>query len=583
VYFLGMANRDGPVHVVTTSRTYKGRVYTTHLLRRSYREGASVKNETVGNLSHLPNDLIEMIRRTLKGEVFVSAEDRFEIVASAAHGHVQAVRLAMQRLGFESLLSSKSSRERDLVAAMVAARIVAPHTKLATTRWWHTSTLADDFGVADADEDELYQAMDWLLLRQGDIEKKLAARHLDEHSLVLYDLTSSYFEGTTCPLARLGHNRDGKKGKLQVNYGLVTNRGGCPIAVSVFDGSTSDSKSLMPQVNQLKHSFGIRHLVLVGDRGMLSQKSIDALKDVAGLSWITALKTGQIRALVTEGHIQLGLFDERNLFELAHPDFPGERLVACRNADLGRLRAYKRQSLLDATGRELDKVCRMVEAGRLRGKDRIGVRVGRVVNKYKVAKHFLLDIRDDRFTYQLRQDQIAAEAALDGIYVVRTAVPKDKLSAEDTVRSYKKLSNVERAFRSLKTVDLKVRPIHHRLEDRVRSHIFLCMLAYYVEWHMREAWRSVLFADEDQLAKETRDPVAPATRSDEAKRKVQTHTLADGTQAHSFTTLIDSLAAIVRNTCRAPGAGPDAPTFRIVTMANAEQKRALDLLRNIAV
>jgi hypothetical protein len=583
VYFLGMATRDGPVHVVTTSRTYKGRVYTTHLLRRSYREGASVKNETVGNLSHLPNDLIEMIRRTLKGEVFVSAEDRFEIVASAAHGHVQAVRLAMQRLGFESLLSSKSSRERDLVAAMVAARIVAPHTKLATTRWWHTSTLADDFGVADANENELYQAMDWLLLRQGDIEKKLAARHLDEHSLVLYDLTSSYFEGTTCPLARLGHNRDGKKGKLQVNYGLVTNRSGCPVAVSVFDGSTSDSASLMPQVNQLKHSFGIRRLVLVGDRGMLSQKSIDALKDIAGLSWITALKTGQIRTLVAEGHVQLGLFDERNLFELAHPDFPGERLVACRNADLGRLRAYKRQSLLDATGRELDKVCRMVTAGRLRGKDRIGVRVGRVVNKYKVAKHFQLDIHNDRFTYQLRQDQIAAEAALDGIYVVRTAVPKDELSAEDTVRSYKKLSNVERAFRSLKTVDLKVRPIHHRLEDRVRSHIFLCMLAYYVEWHMRETWRSVLFADEDQLAKETRDPVAPATRSDEAKRKVQTHTLADGTQAHSFTTLIDSLATIVRNTCRAPGAGPDAPTFRIVTMANAEQKRALDLLRNIAV
>jgi transposase len=577
-----MATRDGPVHVVTTSRTYKGRVYTTHLLRRSYREDGHVKNETVGNLSHLPDDLIELIRRKLKGEVFVSAEDRFDIVASAAHGHVQAVRVAMQRLGFESLLASKQSRERDLVTAMVASRIVAPHTKLATTRWWHTSTLADDFGVADADEDELYQAMDWLLLRQGDIEKKLAARHLDEDSLVLYDLTSSYFEGTTCPLARLGHNRDGKKGKLQVNYGLVTNRLGCPVAVSVFDGSTSDSASLMPQVNQLKHSFGIRRLVLVGDRGMLSQKSIDALKDVAGLSWITALKTGQIRALVAEGQIQLGLFDERNLFELAHPDFPGERLVACRNADLGRLRAYKRQSLLDATSRELEKVCRMVEAGRLRGKDNIGVRVGRVVNKYKVAKHFLLEIRDDRFSYQLRQDQIAAEAALDGIYVVRTAVPATELSAEDTVRSYKKLSNVERAFRSLKTVDLKVRPIHHRLEDRVRSHIFLCMLAYYVEWHMREAWRSVLFADQDQLAKDTRDPVAPATRSDDAQRKVRTHTLADGTQAHSFTTMLESLGTIVRNTCRAPGAGPDAATFRIVTTANAEQRRALELLRTIA-
>jgi len=576
-----VARRSGAVHVVTTRRTYKNKVYETHLLRRSYREGDTVKNETLGNLSHLPGDLIELIRRALRGEAVAPVGQTFEIVSSAAHGHVEAVRAAMVRLEFDSLVASRRCRERDLVCAMVAARIIAPHTKLATTRWWHTTTLAEEFEVTDADEDDLYAAMDWLLQRQGAIEKKLAARHLGDGSLVLYDLSSSYFEGTTCPLAKLGHNRDGKKGKLQVNWGLLTDRRGCPVAVSVHDGNTSDPKTLTPQVDKVKKDFGIQTLVLAGDRGMISQKAIDELKQQDGIGWITALKTAQIRALVEGGQLQLGLFDEKNLFELSHPDFPTERLIACRNPELAKLRSHKRQSLLEATEKELEKVRGMVERGRLSGRDAIGVRVGKVVNKYKVAKHFALDIEEHRFGFHRLEDNIASEAALDGIYIIRTSVAKNQMSAADCVRNYKSLTEVERAFRSLKTIDLKIRPIHHHLADRVRSHIFLCMLAYYIEWHMREAWRPLLFADEDLLAKTTRDPVAPAKRSIAAQAKVATHTLDDGTPAHSFSTLQQELATVVRNTCRATGAADHAKTFNITTIPNPKQRRALELLDTI--
>jgi transposase len=569
------------VHVVTTRRTYKDTVYETHLLRRSYREGDTVKNETLGNLSHLPGHLIDLIRRALQGEAVAPVTQVFEITSSAAHGHVEAVRAAMARLEFDSLLASRGCRERDLVCAMVAARIIAPHTKLATTRWWHTTTLAEELDVAEADEDDLYTAMDWLLGRQGAIEKKLAARHLGEGSLVLYDLSSSYFEGSTCPLAKLGHNRDGKKGKLQVNYGLLTDRRGCPVAVSVYPGNVGDAKTLLPQVVKLKADFGIDEVVLVGDRGMIGQASIETLRETEGLGWITALKSGQIRALVNSQALQLGLFDERNLFELTHPDYPGERLIACRNPDLAKLRSHKRQSLLEATEKELEKVKGMVERGRLGGRDDIGVRVGKVVNKYKVAKHFALDIEEHRFAFHRREDTIASEAALDGIYVIRTSVAKKQMTAADCVRNYKSLAEVERAFRSMKTIDLKIRPIHHRLADRVRSHIFLCMLAYYVEWHMREAWRPLLFADEEQLAKTTRDPVAAAKRSAAAQAKAASHLLDDGTPAHSFSTLQQELATIVRNTCRAPHAGDDAPTFKITTTPNPKQRRALELLNAI--
>jgi transposase len=580
-----MASRSQRVHVVTTSRRYKGRIYRTHLLRHSYRENGQVKNETVGNLSHLPEPVVELIRKALQGEILAPVTSVFEILSSSPQGHVQAVLTAMRRLGFATLLASRLCPERDLVIAMVAARIVEPYSKLATTRAWHTTTLAEDCGVEEASENDLYAAMDWLLERQSRIESKLAARHLDEQSLALYDLTSSYFEGVTCPLAKRGHNRDGKEGKLQVNYGLLTDSRGCPVSVSVYPGNTGDATTVLAQVHKIRDEFGIRSVVLVGDRGMISQKQIDQIRQLEDIDWITALKTGEIRKLLENEALQMGLFDERNLFELTDPGFPGERLVACRNPLLAERRAHTRQSLIEATTREFEKVQRMVARGKLKdaAEKEIGLRVGRVANKYSVAKHFELEISKGSFTFRLLSEKVTAEAALDGIYVVRTSLGPERLNTDDTVRSYKLLSNVERAFRSLKTVDLKVRPIFHRLEDRVRAHIFLCMLAYYVQWHMLEAWRELLFSDEDPQAHLTRDPVAPAERSPSALHKAATHTLDDGTEVHSFRTLLKELSTIVSNVCRRKQSPDTEPPFTMITTANAKQQRALKLLEAITV
>ena len=641
------------------------------LLREGYREGGKVKNRTLANLSKLPSEAIEAIKRILKGEHLVSTDELFEITkdGSPTHGNVEAVMIAMRCLRFAGIINSRPSRQRDLVVAMVAARILKPQSKLATSRSWSSTTLSDMLGIGKADEDELYDAMDWLIERQDNIEKKLAARHFKEGDLALYDLTSSYFEGVTCPLAALGYNRDGKKGKLQVNYGLLANDQGIPVAVSVFKGNSGDPKTLLPQVDKLREHFGIKQFVLVGDRGMITQKQVDALREFEGVDWLTALRPGAIRKLVEAGAIQMGLFDERNIFELEHPDWPGERLIACRNPELAARRRAKREALLEATATELDKVRQMVgrgrlygketigdrvdkvldqykvgkhymvevrdggfdyqideealaaevskgagagtalaakrleryrrhiesiadkldkirkrtEQGRLHGQDDIGVRVGKVVNKYKVSKHFVLHIEDDSFNFEVNQEKVDAEAALDGIYVVRTSVAKKTMDADQAVRSYKQLANVERAFRCLKSVDLMVRPIRHRIEDRVRAHIFLCMLAYYVQWHMIEAWRPLLFADEDQEAKASRDPVAPAKRSKAALRKVHRRRLNDDSVVHSFRTLLDHLGEIVRNTCRLPNAGPDAPTFHKATSPNAKQQKAIDQLRDISV
>jgi hypothetical protein len=575
-----MAKRSGPVHVVTTTRQHNGKTYHSYLLCRSYRDGKQVRKETVGNLSHLPLPIIDLIRRALREETLIPAE-QFEVVRSLPHGDTHAVLTAMERLGFGGLISPRRGPERDLVTAMVAARVIAPHTKLATTRWWQSRTLAEDLGVRDASEDDLYAAMDWLLERQEAIERRLAGRHLQPGGLVLYDVSSSYFEGTTCPLAKRGYNRDGKRDKLQVNYGLVTNGDGCPVAVAVYEGNVSDSTTLVPQVQRWRERFGIHDVVIVGDRGMIAQTSIDTLKTVDGVAWITALKSAQIRTLLTSGTLQLGLFDDRNLVELTHPDYPGERLMACRNPELGKLRAHKRQDLLAATTMELDKIQRRVTAGRLRGRAEIGLRVGRVINKYKVAKHFRVAITDASFTVTIRTDRVQAEAALDGLYVIRTNLSAARLTAAEAVRHYKALTQVERAFRSLKTIDLHVRPIHHHVADRVRSHIFLCMLAYYVEWHLREVWRPVLFADEDQRAKARRDPVARAQRSAAADEKAATHRLADGTTVQSFRTLLQDLSTIVRNSCRM-GGNDDAPTFTVTTTPSPEQRRAFDLLKRIA-
>ena len=551
------------------------------LLRESYREDGQVKKRTLANVSHWPSGLVEQFKKLLRGGVVVdSAEAVFSIERSLPQGHVQAVRSAMKRLDMASLLGRRASRERDFVLAMIAARIVAPSSKLSTSRAWHTTTLASDFCVAEADEDDLYAAMDWLLARQDSIQKKLSARHLKNGGQVLYDLSSSYFEGTHCPLARLGYNRDGKKGLLQVNYGLMTDVRGCPVAVTVHEGNVSDGQTFLPEVERLRKAFGIEDVVLVGDRGMIGKTTIGRLREMPGMGWITALKSTSIRALVEEGQVQMDLFDEINLLEIVSPMYPGERLVACRNPSLAQLRAQKREALLAATEEKLRGIQAGLEAGRRKGAEAIGLAVGKVINHYKVGKHFDLDIGERHFTFTRKPREIESEAALDGIYIIRTSVTAERMEAAECVRNYKALANVERAFRSLKTTDLKVRPITHRTPDRVRAHLLLCMLAYYVEWHMREAWRELMFADADLSAQATRDPVAPAQRSPAALHKIRCRRLDDGTPVHGFSTLMAELSTLVRNTCRVPGA-TDAPGFEVLTTPTPAQRRALNLIEQI--
>jgi transposase len=551
------------------------------LLRESIREGKRIVKRTIANLSALSLEQAEAIRAVLKGQPLAPVDALFEVIRSRAHGAVKAIGMAMTRLRMAALLGRERSRERDLVLAMIAARVLDPQSKLATARSWRHSTLGELFGVEDADENELYAAMDWLLERQDAIEQRLAKRHLGEGARVLYDLSSSYVEGECCPLAKRGYSRDGKKGKLQVNYGLLTDARGCPVAISVFEGNTTDPQTLLEQVEKVQQDFALSSVVLVGDRGMISQKQVGALAEREGIEWITALKGGAIRKLVDAGCIQMSLFDERNLFEFTHEDFQGERLVVCRNPQLAALRAAKRQSMLAATAAELETVRGMVSNGRLKDEDKIGVRVGKVVNKYKMAKHFVLEIEPARFDFRIDEEKVAAEAALDGLYVIRTSLPVDAVDSDEAVRHYKGLSRVEAAFRSLKSDDLKIRPIHHYSEDRVRAHLFLCMLAYYVKWHMGEAWRGLLFADEDQQRLTERDPVAPATRSDDALEKVESKQLVDGSPAHSFRTLLNELSTIVRNTCRRKSGAGDEALFDIDTRANKKQTTALDLINAI--
>jgi Transposase DDE domain len=555
------------------------------LLRESVREGKRVRKRTIANLSTLSLDQAEMIRRVLKGEKLGPVESVLEVLRSQKHGHVAAVLTAMKRLGFASLIDAKSSRERAVVVAMVAGRIIAPKaSKLGLTQALADTTLPDELGIGDADEDDLYAAMDWLIERQEAIEKRLARRHLKAGGQVLFDLTSSYFEGVTCPLAKRGYSRDDKAGTLQVNWGLLTDDRGCPVAVSVFDGNTGDPKTLLPQVEKVRSSFGIGRLVMVGDRGMISQVQIDAMRAMDGVQWITALKSGAIRTLADGGALQLGLFDERNLIAFTHADFPGERLVACRNPDLARLRAAKRNDLIAATTAELDKVQAMVASGRLKGRAKIGVRIGKVIGKYKVGKHFDLDIQDASFTFSLNAERVAAEAALDGLYVIRTSVAEADMSAQAAVLNYKRLAEIERGFRTLKGVDLGVRPIRHRLEGRVKAHILLSMLAYYVQWHMIEAWAPLTFKDEaDTEPARLADPVAPARRSRAALDKVHNRQLPDGTRAMSFTRLLDHMATIVRNTVRPKSTRPGEATFTLTTQPNPKQQQAIDLLAAIDV
>jgi transposase len=552
------------------------------LLRESIRDGQKIRKRTLANLSSLSLEQAEAIRLILKGQPVVPVEEAFTIVRSQAHGHVRAVWEAMQRLQFRSLLASRPSRQRDVVTALVVARILQPNSKLATHRWWKRTTLPMELGLGEVSDEELYEALDWLLSRQAWVEGKLAERHLSAGGFVMYDLTSSYLEGQTCPLGARGYNRDGKKGKRQINYGLLTDRRGCPVSVSVFEGNVADSSTLLAQVETLRARFGIREVVLVGDRGMLTQTQIEVLKQRAGIDWISALKSGAIQRLLQQGVVTVEQLVDQPLLTLTHPDYPGERLIACRNTALAKRRAHRRQALLEATEQALTPIQAMVARGNLSSADQIGVRVGKVINRYKMAKHFQLTIAAETFTFQRDEAKIAAESALDGVYVVRTSLTRDRLEAEETVRSYKNLSRVERAFRSLKTLDLQIRPIYHRLADRVKAHILLCLLAYYVKWHLMEVWRPLLFADENSPEYPPHNPVAPAQRSASAHQKIQSKQLPDGTEVHSFQTLLNSLSTLTRNTCRRQTAGASQePTFTLDTQPDAEQQRAYDLLKEI--
>ena len=561
------------MHVAVVPSRQKSGEYSSVLVRQTYREGGKVKHRTLANLSKLPTAAVDAVRAILRGDQVGPLAESFEILRSLPHGDVLAVLGMLRQLGLDKFIAARPRRERELSVAMIASRLLDPGSKLATVRGWQNSTLASELGVEDANEDELYSAMDWLLQAQPKVESKLAERHLSEGGLVLYDLTSVYLEGSKCELAKRGYSRDGKRGLPQIEFGLLTDREGCPVAVDVFEGNMADPNTVAAQVDKLKNRFGITEVVLVGDRGMLTSARIEALKEVGGIGWISALRSTQIEALVNSGDIQLGLFDQRNLVEISSPKFPGERLVVCKNPALAQDRARKREELLLATERELDKVVEAARAGRLKGKDAIGLRVGKVLGGYKVGKHFQFDIADDRFSYQRDVAGITAEAALDGLYVIRSSVSADKLGAQELVRSYKLLAGVERAFKTMKSVDLQVRPVHHRLADRVRAHIFICMLAYYVRWHLERAWAPLLFKDEAKP--QALNVVAPAQRSASALAKAHTQRLDDGTPVHSFRSLLAALTTLTKNTVRVPNS---PATFDKLSSPTALQERALQLL-----
>jgi len=572
MYVVDVPNRDSP---------------PATLLRESYREDGKVKNRTLANLSHWPREKVEALKAVLRGAAALPSplSQAFDVVRSLPHGSVAAVLGSLRRLGLDEILQSKRSRQRDLCVAMIVSRLLDPRSKLALSRSLTeataSSSLFEVLGLGEVDEDELYEAMDWLLARQERIEASLAKRHLAEGTLVLYDVSSTYFEGRRCPLARMGHSRDGRYDRPQIVFGLLTDAEGCPVATEVFDGNTGDPKTVLSQVTKLKDRFSLERVVLVGDRGMITSARIEEdLRERPGLDWITALRGPAIKKLVDAGVLDVSLFDERDLAEVSSPDYPGERLIVCRNPFLATERKRKREDLLQSTEKELEKVAAATRrsANPLRGKDRIGLRVGRVLGRFKVGKHFKLTIEERRFAFERNPGTIAEEAALDGIYVIRTSVKPDALSPEDAVLSYKRLAQVERAFRSIKTVDLKLRPIHHHLAGRVRAHVLICTLAYYVEWHMRRKLAPMLFDDDDKAAaaRQRSSPVAKARRSQGAQRKAQTRLTADGGPVHSFHTLLADLATLAKNRMK-PKDGV-TPPFDMLTSPTPVQQRAFDLL-----
>jgi len=553
------------------------------LLRESYREGGRVKKRTLLNLSDWPADRIAGFKMLLKGGTVIPGDQQaITIIRSLPHGHVAAALGTARKIGLDRLLGPDGNRCRDLVLALLVNRLLEPGSKLAAARALSpdtaSSSLGQQLGLGPVDEDELYTALDWLAVRQPAIETALAKDHLAGGTLVLYDVSSSYMEGRCCPLAQYGYNRDGKRGKLQIVYGLLCAADGCPVAIEVFEGSTADPVTLTSQVTKLKERFGLAHVVLVGDRGMITQARIAEDLGTAGLDWITALRAPAIKILRDAGALQMSLFDERDMAAITSPDFPGERLIVCRNRALAAERGRRREDLLAATERELARIAAAVARQRLRGAAAIGLKVGAVLDRHKMAKHFTLDIADNRFGFARKTEEVAAEAALDGIYVVRTSLPATVLDDPTTVRSYKSLSLVERAFRCLKSVDLQIRPVYHWLADRVRAHVFLCMLAYYLEWHMRQRLAPMLYDDTDKDAAEAQraSVVAKAARSPAAITKQSTGQTEDGLPVHSFRTLLADLATLTRNTLLT-AIDPERP-FTLSARPTALQHKALDLL-----
>ena len=567
------------MHVSTTTRRSGDRVYTATLLRRSYRQDGKVKKETLANLSHLPPEAIDAIRRVLAGETLVGAEDAFEIERSLPAGHVNAALAMARRLELPRLLDRSGCRERDLCMAMILGRVICPGSKLGMVRTLGQSTLAEECNVVGADEDDLYAAMDWLLERQDRIEDRLAARHLSDGEMVLYDVSSSYFEGRSCPLAKLGYSRDGKGGLPQIIYGLLCDQDGRPVAVEVFTGELHDDKTLPSQITKLKNRFGLSRIVVVADRGMVTKANITLLSETDGVDWITALKAPTIKKLARSGVFQPSLFDEQNLGEITDvEEFPGERLIVCRNPLVGALRARKREELLDATETDLALLKARVDRGTLLGADQIGLAVGPALKRFRMRKHFGVEITDTTFTYTRDTAGIAEEAALDGFYILRTSLTQTDVAATDVVRAYKNLEQAERAFGSIKGPDLQIRPIHHHLETRVRAHVLICMLAYYLTWHLKAAWKPLLFTDEHPPT--SPDPVAKAVRSTSAQQKAQTKRTATGEPAHSYRTLLAELATQTRNTTRLHG---HASTFEKLTQPTPLQAEALDLAAHAPV
>lgn len=571
-----MPRRGGQAHVATIKTKGKGgREYTSYLLRRSYREGGKVRHENLGNLSHLPLPVIEAIRKMLAGRVLVDLDEQLQIESSRPHGHVAAVLGVLRSLDLERLLARERCSERDLVVAMICQLVIAPCSKLSMTRRFSQTTLADELSLGEVTEPELLAAMDWLLDRQARIENALARRHLSDGGFVLYDLSSSYVEGRCCPLAALGHSRDGKSGKLQVNWGLVCSPEGRPVAVQVHPGNTADPTTVPDVIDTVKQRFGIERVILVGDRAMITDAHAATLKGL-GAGFVSALKSAQIRKLMKAGDLQLSLFDQRNLAEITSTEFPGERLVVCRNPHLASERERKREDLLQATERELDKVTASVTnpRGRLHAADAgaIGQRVGRVINKYKVAKHFELEITDGSFTYTRKTEEIATEAALDGLYALRTTCPTQQLTTQAVVRVYKQLKMAERAYRTIKDA-LEVRPIRHHLKERVEAHFFLFLLAYYLLFELQARLAPMLYTDDTPLT--PADPVAPARRSPAANKKAASHHTPDGLPAYNLTDMINELGTICRNQLRI---GDSPHTFPRLTNTNPAQAKALQLL-----